>query len=143
MNLKHTASIAGCVAALLTAAPAWADPMGQAVTVNGCAASPPHNAQTWLNVFGSNVHEPAMPAMLMIDFQNASSKPISSVDFGFVQNGRVVTTVRDVGMFAPNAVIMHAYGLDYTVPNASGTCVPLRIQYADGSSWMNPTMPAH
>jgi hypothetical protein len=41
--------------------------------------------------------------------------------------------------------IMHAYGIaDTAVPaGATPECVPLRVRYADGTTWMNPSMPAH
>jgi hypothetical protein len=146
MILRLTASLAVSFAALLAAAPACAaDAPAQAVTVSTCEATGPRNAQNWLNVFGVNVSQPATPAMLMIDFQNASNKPIATVEFGYVRNGRIVAMVRDTGTFAPNAAITHGYGLSDTAGEIAmgGTCVPLRVQYADGSTWMNSAMPAH
>jgi hypothetical protein len=117
----------------------------QIVQVHGCVASAGAAAQNFTSPFGQMVAQPSLPPMLMIDFANVSSNPIASVDFGLVSNGKVVAMVRDTGMFAPNATIMHAYGIQASqVPSGSGaTCIPLRVQYANGTTWMNPDMPGH
>jgi hypothetical protein len=140
------ASIGALVAALAVAAPASADTMASPVVkVNACGGSAASAAQNYMNVFGGSVTQAATPAMLMIDFKNVSQKPISSVEFGYVQNGKVRATVRDAGTFDPDSVVMHAFALGDAslVANASTmSCVPLRVKFADGSTWMNPEMPA-
>jgi len=128
------------------AATASAQTTQQVIKVNGCAATAATHSQTWLTSLGSNVTQPGVPPVLMIDFANTSQKAISSIEFGLVENGRIVAMVRDVGMFAPNAIVMHAYGIsDKSVPaNAASTaCVPLALHYADGTMWMNSNLPAH
>ncbi len=145
MKLSYVASLGALVAVLAGAAPASAQMMAtQVVKVNACGGSAAMAPQSYVNVFGGSVSQAGTPAMLMIDFKNISEKPISSVEFGYVQNGKVRATVRDAGMFDPNSVIMHAFALgDASIlANASTmSCVPLRVKYADGSTWMNPDMP--
>jgi hypothetical protein len=147
MNSTLTRTLAAVVAACaLQAAPAYAQQMQPAPSINveGCAASAGSPAMHYMGIFGAAVEQPAIPPMLMIAFKAQTAKPLSSIDFGVVRNGKVVMTVRDVGTFSPDAVIMHAYGLaSPPQSNEPITCVPLMAKYTDGSSWMNPTMPAH
>ncbi len=135
----------GLVAALpaaIAAAPAAAD----VIRVDGCVASPARPEASYMGPFTKMILQPGLPAMALVDFVNASNAPIDTVEFGLVADGKLLAVVRDQGSFAPNARIMHAYGIaDSAVPPAGSTaeCVPLRVRYADGTTWMNPTMPAH
>jgi hypothetical protein len=118
----------------------------EVIRVNGCVASPARPEASYMGPFNKMVLQPGLPPMAMIDFVNASNAPISSVEFGLIADGKLLAVVRDVGTFTPNASIMHAYGIAETaVPAADATteCVPLRVRYADGTTWLNPTMPAH
>jgi len=146
MKLSSVASLGVLVAVLASAAPASADTMMAApvVKVNGCGASATMPAQVFTSVFGGPMTQAATPAMLMIDFTNASKKPISSVEFGYVENGKVRAMVKDVGSFSPESTVMHAFMLSdesLLAHAATMTCVPLRVKYADGTTWMNPEMP--
>lgn len=130
----------------LTSMAALAEPASTPVRIEGCAASKAKPALTFVSIFGEQISQPALPAMLMVDFTNNSARSVGAIDFGVVSSGKLVAMFRDTGMFAPNARIMHAFGIsESAVPaDASSTsCVPLRVQYADGTSWMNPSMPAH
>ena len=54
--------------------------------------------------------------------------------------------VRDVGTFSPGAEIKHKFGISTNVfPLQTGLpqCVPLGIQFEDGTKWRNPALPAH
>jgi hypothetical protein len=118
----------------------------EVVRVSNCVASPARPEASYMGPFNKMVLQPGLPAMAMIDFANASSAPISSVEFGLVADDRLLAVVRDMGSFAPNVRIMHAYGIaDAAVPPAGARpeCVPLRVRYADGITWVNPSMPAH
>lgn len=120
--------------------------MAEVIHVDACGASAGHPEQSYMGPFTKMVLQPALPPMAMIDFFNASDRPISAVEFGLVADGKLVAIVRDMGSFAPKARIMHAYGIaDAAVPPAKAMteCVPLRVRYADGTTWMNPSMPAH
>ena len=84
--------------------------------------------------------------MLIVHYTNASPDPISTIDFGLVADGKLTAMVRDVGSFAPQANIMHAFEIaDNAVPKprTPTSCVPLRIHYANGQTWTNPAPPSH
>lgn len=143
-------SAAGLLA--LTPPPSGAAPMAGApamaevVHVAACGASAGQPEASYMGPFNKMLLQPALPPMAMIDFFNASNRPISAIEFGLVAGGKLLAVVRDVGSFAPNARIMHSYGIAATAvppPNAMTACVPLRVRYADGTTWMNPSMPAH
>lgn len=121
-------------------------PMADVIRVEGCAASAGHAQQSFMGPFHEMITQPSLPPMAMIDFSNVSNDPITSVEFGLVAGGKVLAIVRDDGSFAPNARIMHAYGIEAAAVPPAGTiaeCVPLRVHYANGTTWMNPSMPAH
>jgi hypothetical protein len=104
----------------------------------------------WRDVYGRNYYQPPFPSTthesptLSIDFVNSTSKSMKTIDFGLVARGALVAEVRDVGEFSPGTKIKHEFGLDPNVfPLGTGLpqCVPLRIEFADGSSWQNPHLP--
>ncbi len=146
--IVRSAAVLGAVASLALAtasAQAQASP-ARIVAVEGCSASPAQQAMHFVSIFGTGVDQPGVPAMLMIAFENRAAKPLSSVDFGLVQDGKVLAVVRDVGRFTSSALVMHAYGLgEDRVPRSDRpvSCVPLTAIYTDGSTWMNAKMPAH
>jgi len=115
------------------------------VRINGCAAQPAYSVQAFTDYFGQHVTQLPTSPMLMVDFENSSTKPIRSVEIAYLQNNKVSAVVRDDGDFAPHAAIMHAF---YVKPaallssNTSMSCVALRVRYQDGSAWINPHAPA-
>lgn len=121
-------------------------PMADVIRVDGCAASAGDAQQSFMGPFHEMISQPSLPPMAMIDFSNVSNNLITSVEFGLVANGKLLAVVRDGGSFAPNARIMHAYGIAASAVPSAGTmaeCVPLLVRYANGTTWMNPSMPAH
>jgi hypothetical protein len=137
---------AAVAAAFLMATPiaVSAQSAASVIQVNGCAASGATDSRTFTSPFGVSLTQPGLPPMLMIDYVNVSTKPAVSVDFGIVNDGKLVTMVNDIGMYAPQASIMHAYGIAQVPSKTMGLmCVPLTVKYADGTIWMNPAMPAH
>jgi hypothetical protein len=121
-----------------------AEPTSEVVHVAACAADGARPGVTFPSLNGQMVEQPAVPAMLMIAYANTSMNPISVIDFGLVRDGKLIAMVRDTGRFASQAQVMHAFIIsDKTVPDnpASVSCVPLRIQYANGTSWMNQNVP--
>jgi hypothetical protein len=139
-------ALAGAIlAAVIAPQVTSADTPAQTVTVSGCMARAAVAAQNWMSPFGSQVSQPPIPAMLVVDFTNAASTPLSAVEFAVVSNGKAISMVRDSGTFAPNARIMHAFGISNSaVPmDTMLTCVPVRAKFADGTTWMNPSMPSH
>jgi hypothetical protein len=116
----------------------------EVVKVNGCAAQRATSSQTFTDFFGTRIAQSSTSPMLMIDFQNNSNKSIESIEFAYLQDNKVNAVVRDVGAFAPRAVIMHAFSFDgasaFNMDSAM-SCVPLRVRYSDGSMWNNPAAP--
>jgi hypothetical protein len=147
MRLKPmTAATVLTVLSMLGAPAAHAASDTGNIRVDGCAASKASAGRTFVDIFGENVSQAAMPAMLMVDYANESARPVTAVDFGLIKDGKLVAMVRDTGTIAPNARIMHAFGIDErAIPDriTASSCLPLRVQYADGTSWMNPNLPAH
>ncbi|MGA7569839.1 MAG: hypothetical protein WBG27_00460 [Candidatus Aquilonibacter sp.] len=133
-------------AALTVTAPVQAQSMmgPEVVKVNGCAAQRATSGQSYIDFFGTHVTQSSTSPMLMIDFQNNSNKPIESIEFAYLQGTKVNAVVRDVGTFAPGAVIMHAFSFDdkgaFNMDSAM-SCIPLRVRYADGTMWNNPAAP--
>ncbi len=145
MKIPHL--MLGIVATALTVtAPVQAQSMmgPEVVKVNGCAAQRAASSQTFTDFFGTHITQSSTSPMLMIDFQNNSNKPIESIEFAYLQGNKVNAVVRDVGTFAPGAVIMHAFtfdGISAFNMDSAMSCVPLRVRYADGTMWNNPAAP--
>ncbi|MGZ3499071.1 MAG: hypothetical protein ACXWNK_14605 [Vulcanimicrobiaceae bacterium] len=101
----------------------------------------------WGDVYGARFYQPPVTTtnpQLGIDYVNVSDKPMKSIEFGLIANGRLVAEVRDVGTFSPNAEIKHKFGISPNVfPIHTGLpqCVPLRITFEDGTKWRNPRLP--
>lgn len=88
------------------------------VTVTGCDG---HSGDTW-----------------HVAYQNASPKPIVASDFALIMHDRIDEAARDLHNLAPgqgNFVVFElADGDNVFHPQ----CIPLRVNYADGTVWMNP-----
>lgn len=81
---------------------------------------------------------------LSIDYVNETTVAMKDIEFGLIARGNLVAEVRDVGTFSPGAEIKHDFGLNPNVfPLGTGLaqCVPLRITFADGTKWKNPSLP--
>jgi hypothetical protein len=82
---------------------------------------------------------------LYIDFRNVTSKKMKVIEFGAEVRGVLVAEARDQGEFAPNVEIKRKYGVSPNIVPAPGvklTCLALKIEYADGSTWTDPSLPA-
>ena len=107
------------------------------------AHAPSGEAENMHDAYGESYHQPSRTstAILGIAFSNTAAKPISVVDFGFVVGGKLATEVRDAGSFAPGVTIKHDFHIPKDAYAAKGMCVPLQVQFADGSTWKNPALP--
>jgi hypothetical protein len=104
----------------------------------------PSTPYYWDDPFGLAYYQPpaSSPSRLFIDFTNVSSKPMKTVVFGLVIIDILIAEVRDQGMFAPGAEIKRLYGIHPpATPRVKPQCVALKIEYADGTSWMLKPMP--
>jgi hypothetical protein len=83
-------------------------------------------------------------ANLFIDFRNATNHEMKVIEFGAEVRGVLVAEARDQGKFSPNAEIKRKYGVNPHIAPAPGvklTCLALKIEYADGSTWTDPRLP--
>jgi hypothetical protein len=101
----------------------------------------------WNDIYGYRYYQPpvATNPMLAIEYVNVSSAPAKEIEFGLVAHRELVAEVRDVGTFSPNATIKHEFGLNpnvFPLGTALARCVPLRVEFEDGSRWSNPHLPA-
>jgi hypothetical protein len=106
----------------------------------------PGTPYTWGDPFGHTYYQPPTSGSsnLFIDFMNVTQKAMKAIDFGADVSGAVIAEARDTGTFAPNAEIKRKYGVNpLAVPRESAkiTCVPLKIEYADGTVWTDQELP--
>lgn len=151
---------------LCIAAPAMAAQAPQAaVKVNRC--DPVHNPGTagtttyvgyapgyypagrynWNDPYRRTYYQPPVSptGTLFIDFVNSSTDAMKAIDFGLVARGHLIAEVRDVGTFSPGVEIKHEFGVSPNIfPIGTGlpVCMPLRIEFANGTSWTNPQLPS-
>ena len=98
----------------------------------------------WGDVYGARFYQPPISTSnptLSIDYSNATSQVMSSIEFGLIARGELVAEVRDVGTFSPGAEIKHRFGLSpnvFPLQTSLVECVPLRIHFQDGTKWVNP-----
>jgi hypothetical protein len=101
----------------------------------------------WPDVYGASFYQPPVTTanpQLGIDYVNISHHTMHEIQFGLIANGILRAEVRDVGTFSPGAEIKHSFGISANVfPIQTGLpqCVPLHIQFADGTKWRNPHLP--
>ena len=101
----------------------------------------------WPAVYGYNYYQYPVQGnpTLSIDYTNVTNVAMKNIEFGLVADGRLVAEVRDVGTFSPGARIQHEFGLSpnvFPLRTSLAQCVPMRIDFADGTRWKNPHLPA-
>lgn len=144
------------LAALLTL-PVAASAQAQAVETPGShvliSTCDPHvhtaaQAHPWIDPYGiwhNNAPGfPAWDAFLGITFTNQAPTAATEIDFGLVARGSLVAVTKDVGTFSPGVEINHEFVVDreiFPLGTAIPYCAVLRVKYADGSIWTNPTPP--
>lgn len=72
-----------------------------------------------------------------VDYQNASTKPIVAADFALIMHGKIDAAGRDWHNLAPGSGSTAHFGLDDDNVYHPA-CIPLRVNYADGTVWYNP-----
>ncbi|MEO9263141.1 MAG: hypothetical protein ABI282_03550 [Candidatus Baltobacteraceae bacterium] len=131
------------------------DPKEGSVTYSGYAAYspgyyPPGRAYYWNDPYRHRYYQAPVTATqssgrLYLDYTNTSDRVIKEIEFGLVARAHVIAEIRDVGTFSPGIEIKKEFGLDRNVfPIGTGLpqCVPLRLTWADGTTWLNPHLPA-
>jgi len=100
----------------------------------------------WVDPYRRSYYQPpASPSgTLYIDYVNAAPNEMATIDFGLVARGHLVAEVRDVGKFSPGVEIKHRFGISpnvFPLGTALPACVPLRVEYTNGTHWLNPRLP--
>ena len=97
------------------------------------------------NVYGDDYYQPlpgTSSPLMIVGFTNISGKPMTMIEFGLLSNEILAGEARDTGTFTPGAGIKAKLGISLTAILPGPTkCVPLRITFADGSTWRNPRLP--
>lgn len=72
-----------------------------------------------------------------VNYQNSSAKPIVASDFALIMHGKIDAAARNLHSLAPGDGTTARFGLyDNNVYHPQ--CIPLRVNYADGTVWYNP-----
>jgi hypothetical protein len=113
---------------------------GSNVLMTQCDPHPYNNATSG---FRASPYKSGLRAILAMQYQNKAAAPATAVVFGLVSGGKLVGLGEDDGMFARDAVIRHDVMLSQEIfPLGPQThCVVLRVLYANGMAWFNPTPP--
>jgi hypothetical protein len=123
---------------------------GSQIFVMGCR---PHvhtaaQAHPWVSPYGvreSNLGAfPAYDGFLAISYKNQAYIAADEVDFGLVARGSLIAIARDVGTFSPGVEIDHEFVVSreiFPIGTSFPICRVLRVKYADGSVWHNPSPP--
>ena len=125
---------------------------GSQISVTQCY---PHRHQPgvgaphpWIDPYGilhSNVNTfPYAEGFLAITYANQAAKPATEVDFGLVARGSLIAVVNDAGTFSPNVAIAHEFSVSpeiFPIGTSLPYCAVMRVKYADGTEWRNPSPP--
>lgn len=102
----------------------------------------------WPSVYGPTYYQrqyvSANPT-LAIEYANNTDIVMKQIEFGLVVRGELLAEVKDVGTFSPGAEIKHEFGVNnnvFPLPHGIPECIPLKITFADGTTWHNPHLPA-
>jgi hypothetical protein len=123
---------------------------GSQILVTACR---PHlhtiaQAHPWINPYGiyerNLVLFPAFDAFLAISYKNQAGVAAKEVDFGLVARGSLIAIAKDLGTFSPGVDIDHEFVVSreiFPLGTTFPVCSVLRVRYADGSVWLNPSPP--
>lgn len=104
-------------------------------------------AHPWIDPYGywhnSPAYFPSWDAFLGISYENQAPAQATEIDFGLVARGSLVALAKDVGKFSPGVKIDHEFVVSREIFPLGGMpyCAVLRVKYADGSVWQNPSPP--
>ncbi|HVA27110.1 MAG TPA: hypothetical protein VNF68_02955 [Candidatus Baltobacteraceae bacterium] len=122
---------------------------GSKILVTACDAHrhTAAEAHPWIDPYGAwHYHTfPYQDAFLTISYANQASINATEIDFGLVARGWLIAVARDVGAFSPGVAIDHEFVVSpeiFPIGTALPYCAVMRVKYADGSIWVNPTPPS-
>ncbi|HLI96814.1 MAG TPA: hypothetical protein VKT72_12105 [Candidatus Baltobacteraceae bacterium] len=73
-----------------------------------------------------------------VSYGNKSSKPIVAADFALIMHGRIDAAARDLHDISPEDGNNARFPLDGDDKVFHPQCIPLRVNFADGTVWYNP-----
>jgi hypothetical protein len=152
-SCRQILTLAVC-AAVCFAIPASAQELeqtpGSNITVAQCFPHR-HNVGTpghpWIDPYGmyhSSASFPYAEGFLAVSYTNDSRVIAKEVDFGLVSRNSLIAIAKDAGTFSPGVRIDHEFSLDpevFPIGTAFPYCAVLRVKYADGTEWHNPSPP--
>jgi hypothetical protein len=102
----------------------------------------------WPSVYGPTYYQTPVEGepTLGIDYVNVTHSVMKQIEFGLIVRGALIAEVKDVGTFSPGAEIKHKFGVSpniFPIQTSYAKCVALKIQFADGTTWKNPHLPAY
>ncbi|HET9030090.1 MAG TPA: hypothetical protein VFN49_07935, partial [Candidatus Aquilonibacter sp.] len=78
-----------------------------------------------------------------VHYRNDGPLTTSAVDIGLIEGGSLVRSLRDVHTLGPqDELTSFFFAIKTQIAIKDEACVPLRVQYADGSQWVNPALTA-
>ena len=128
------------------ATPVPGEAAGVPIRVDRCHARPGIPTMYYYDIWGRYITQPGRQAALEVTYTNVTSKVAKMVDIGLVARKYLQAEVHDVGTFSPNIAIDHEFSIPNSsypvgIPHIAQSCVILRVQFADGSKWVNPKPP--
>lgn len=134
MRIRSFVALAPALLCVMLAGPVRAS--DAPISVSRCEANLPRSNLHWVDPWGRPYSEPGTTASISIDFTNVGTQPATAVDFGLVVSTVLVAEMRDTGTFTPGAHVSHTLGISAAaLPVRKARCVPLRVTWADGTSW--------
>ncbi len=102
----------------------------------------------WIDPYGgwhtSRSQFPYWDAFLAISYRNRAAVAATEVDFGLVARGSLIAVAKDVGSFTKDALIDHEFVVSreiFPIGTTYPYCAVMRVKYADGTEWHNPSPP--
>jgi hypothetical protein len=123
---------------------------GSQILVLGCA---PHRHTAaayhpWIDPYGywhyGAAYFPYWDAFLGVSYKNEAAAVATEVDFGLVARGSLIAVAKDVGKFSSGVTINHEFVISrevFPIGTQFPYCAVLRVRYADGTVWQNPSPP--
>jgi hypothetical protein len=131
----------GLALALLgSTAPRLPQTPGSGILISQCDPRPYNN--TAESGFRVTPYKSGQRTILAMAYQNEAPSRATAVVFGVVSGSKLAGVGQDSGSFSRGALITHELMLSQEIPPGEQThCVVLRVLYANGSAWFNPTAP--
>jgi hypothetical protein len=163
-TLSRRLSSIAILAVVATSIPLVATASGSPVKINRCEAVqkkstassgyaagyyPASGPYYWRDAYGRRYEQYPPPDAvsstspeLQVAYTSTSFAPLVAVEFGLVDNGKLVAEMRDAGEVKYGKEIKHSFGLFPDIfPLGKTQCVVLRAVYKAGGVWTNKDLP--